>query len=186
MENSSGQLVGQGSKLLYAPHSGENTDTQRQPGGYSFIWDASQSRGYVLSDALQAYAPVAAELHVTSLEIASGTGPLQRYSGHSCEPATATIHSTEKQAELELLRATDLHGFPLRIQTRGGSSLLTISFSNVRFETISERIFTPPEGFTLYPNPQAMADELAARQNNLRRRSSPLGPPIPELEQRRY
>jgi len=181
--NSSGQLLGQGSKLLYAPHTDENPDAPRpRVGGYSFIWDVAQSCGYVLSETLQGYAPVAAELHVTNLQIAPGGGPAQRYSGHPCEPANATVQTADSTVGFELLRATDLHGFPVKIQMLAKANPLTLSFSNVRFENVAANVFAPPEGFTQYPSPQAMADELAARENNLRRRSSPRGPPVQELE----
>src|SRR5215475_13501956 len=40
--SSSGQLLGSGSKLIYAPLVGENTDLPREPGGFSFIWDVAQ------------------------------------------------------------------------------------------------------------------------------------------------
>jgi len=180
--NSYGQLLGEGSKLLYAPQLDENPDARRQPGGYTFIWDTTQSKGYVLSEALQGYAPVSAELHVTSLESVPGGSPAQRFSGHPCEPVTVIAQTADSTAAFDLFRATDLRGFPVRIQTRSNAIPVTISLSNVRFEPISPEVFMPPDGFTLYPNPQAMADELAARQHNLRRRSSPGGPPIQELE----
>jgi hypothetical protein len=183
--SSSGQLLGQGSKLLYAPHTYENPDAPRpRAGGYSFIWDVAQSRGYVLSETLQGYAPVVAELQVTNLQIAPSAGPAQRYSGHNCEPANATVQTADSTVGFELLRATDLHGFPVKIQMLAKANPLTLSFSNVRFENVSAHVFAPPEGFTQYPSPQAMADELAARENNLRRRSSPRGPAVQELERR--
>jgi hypothetical protein len=182
--SSSGQLLGSGSKLIYAPLAGENTDLPRQPGGFSFIWDVAQGRGYVLSEALQAYAPVSAELRITNFELVAGTGPMQRHSGHSCEPATAIIKTVDGETVFDLLRATDLRGFPFRIQARGNAGPVVLNFSDVRFEPVAANVFMPPDGFTLYPNPQAMADELAARQHNFRRKST--GAPLPEMEPRRY
>lgn len=186
-KTSSGAILGNGIKLLYAPESDENIDTHRQSGGYSFIWDLTQSRGYVLSEALQAYAPVAADLHVTNLQSAAGKAPAQRVSGHPCDSMSVTAQMTDgASAEFELLRALDLQQFPMRIQTQTKPIPFTLNFSKVRFEPLSPSVFAPPDGFTQYPNPQAMADELAARQHNLHRKTT--GPPLalPELEPRRY
>jgi len=183
----SGQLLGNGTKLLFAPETDENVDTHRQPGGYSFIWDVAQGRGYVLSEALQAYAPVAAELHVTNLQSAVGKSPAQRLSGHPCESTTVIAQMTEgAPTEFELLRAMDLHDFPMRIQTQAKVTPFTLNFSKVRFEPLPAQVFAPPDGFTPYPNPQAMADELAVRQHNLRRKSSGPVEQLPELAPRRY
>jgi hypothetical protein len=186
--SSYGQLLGSGTKLLYAPESEENPDTHSQPGGYSFIWDTAQSRGYVLSEALQGYAPVAADLHVTNIQAAPGTAQAQRLSGHPCEAATITTQTGDgASATLDILQAMDLHNFPLRIQAQGKGPQFTVTISKLRFEPLTLQVFAPPDGFTQYPNPQAMADELAARQHNLRRKSG--GAPLqalPELEPRRY
>jgi hypothetical protein len=185
LNNSSGQVLGRGNKLLYAPESGENTGNKHEPGGFAFVWDVAQGRGYVLTEALQGYAPVTAELRVTNFDLVAGTGPMQRQSGHACEPATATIRTVDGEMVFELLRATDLRGFPLKIQARGNASQFVLIFSDVRFEPVSPNVFMPPDGFTLYPNPQAMADELAARQHNFRRKSQP-GPPLQDLATPKY
>lgn len=95
--NFSGQLLGRGAKLLYAPESDESADTHRQPGGYSFIWDVGENQGYVLSEALQGYAPVSSDLRVTNVAIQAGNSPAQRVSGHPCESATATARLNRRR-----------------------------------------------------------------------------------------
>jgi hypothetical protein len=179
---SSGQLFGRGSKLLYAPRTDETIDTHKQPGRYTFIWDVAESSGYVLSDALQGYAPVSAKLHVTNLAIQAGSTTAQHVSGHACQSAKATVQLSDGSAvEFELLRATDLNGFP--VQVAGATNVtFTLHLSKVRFEQAPAEAFSLPEGFTKYPSPEALADELAARQNNLRRRS-PNQMMIPEVQQ---
>lgn len=170
--SSSGELLARGTKLLYAPNSAESTDAHHQPGGYSFIWDAAECRGYVLSEALQGYAPISSALPVTNIEFNPSKAGAQRISGHPCEPATATVRSADgATADFEILRAMDLNGLPVRIQAAAKPNPLTLTLSKIRLEAPPADVFSPPEGFTKYPNPDAMADELAARQNNIRRRN---------------
>ena len=183
---SAGQLLGRGPHLLYAPETDESTDSHLRPGGYSFIWNVAESRGFVLSEALQAYAPISADLHVTHVSVAAGQAAAQRISGHPCEPADAAVSTANGIAGFEVWRAIDLNGFPLRIESATNSSSFTLNFSKVRLELPAAAIFAPPEGFTRYESPEALADELAARQNNLRRKSPGVMEPIPGLERGRY
>ena len=185
---SSGQLLGRGTKLLYAPESDETTDTHRMPGGYSFIWDVAESRGYVLSEALQGYAPVSLGLRVTNVAIELSQAAAQRFSGHPCESAKATIRmSNGSTAGFELLRAIDLNGLPVRIGSATNADVFTLNLSKVRLEQPAVDIFSPPEGFTKYATPESMADELAVRQSSLKRKNSDPMQPIPDLERdRRY
>src|SRR5262249_23719174 len=69
--NFSGQLLGRGSKLVFAPEPDETTSKQQRTAGLSFIWDVAENRGYVLSEAMQAYAPVSSSMRITNLVIAS-------------------------------------------------------------------------------------------------------------------
>lgn len=184
---SAGELLGRGPHLLYAPETPETTDSHHQPGGYSFIWNVAESRGFVLSEALQGYAPISADLHVTSVSITAAKAAAQRVSGHPCEPVDAAVSTANGIAGFAVWRAVDLNGFPLRIESATNANSFILNFSKVRLELPAAEIFAPPEGFTRYASPEAMADELAARQNNLRRKS-PGGTmePIPGLESGRY
>ena len=180
---SSGQLLGRGTKLLYAPESNETTDTHRQPGGYSFIWDVAESHGYVLSEALQGYAPVSADLHVTNVTIELSQAAAQRFSGHPAEPAHATVRmSNGSSAGFELLRAIDLHSFPVQIESTTNANVFTLNFSKLRPEQPPADLFSPPNGFTKYATPEAMADELAVRQSNLKRKGPELTQPLPGMQ----
>jgi len=183
----SGALLCNGGKVVFAPDSDASIDMRYQPGGYSFIWDVSQSRGYVLSDALQAYAPVVADLHVTNIQSSIGKSDAQRISGHPCELATVTAQMADgASTQFTVFEALDLRHLPLRIQTQTPPVPFTLNLSKVRIETVPASVFAPPEGFTQYPNPQAMADELAARQHNLRRKTDMPLEPLPGMDTRRY
>ena len=183
--SSSGQLVCLGSKLLYAPETDESVDAQRGRGSYLFIWDVAENRGYVLSEALQGYAPVSAGLHVTNVLMEPVAAAGQRFAGHPCESARADIQMADgTTAGFEVLKAIDLKDFPIRIESRTNAHVFTLSFSKVLLEPPSAKVFTPPDGFTEYSSPEAMADELAAREHNLRRKNPGALPAIPGQERR--
>lgn len=182
-----GQLLARGAKFLYAPEEGDPAEGTRRPGEYSFIWDAAEHRGYVLSEALQAYAPMNVPLQVTNLQTEVGKSAAQRVAGHPCEPVAVTSQKTDGPTEtFDVLRAMDLNGLPLRIESVTNSVPFVLTLSKVRLEAPALALFSPPEGFAKYPSPQAMADELAAREHNLRRKSGPQfeEPLMPEM--RRY
>ena len=177
----SGQLLGRGTRLFYAPATDES-DKRRSAGGYSFIWYVTEKRGYVLSEALQGYAPVAADLQVTNVVFEIGKAPAERLSGHPCESAEAVVQMADGTAAgLGVFRALDLKGFPLRVESATNTSVFILSVSKVRLEAPPAEVFAPPDGFTKYSSVEAMADELAARQNNLRHKSR--GSPVESLPQ---
>ena len=169
--NFSGQLLGLGTKLLFAPDPNANSDKRGPNGGFSFIWDVSENRGFVLSEALQAYAPISSNIRITNLTVSAASSAPQKIAGHTCELAEATVKKDDGgSASFELLRATDLKGVPLKISSGTNSIPLTITLAKIRLESPGAEVFAPPDGFTMYSSTEAMADELAARQQNLRRK----------------
>ena len=186
-KSSSGQLLGRGAQLIYAPDPDTTPEARQQPGGYSFIWDVAHGRGYVLSEALQAYAPISAELRVTNLQTVAASTPAQRVAGHPCESSMVTAQSPDSVPTVfEVARALDLHHFPLVIRKQGKDSPEILSFSKVLFVPVDEGVFSPPDGFTPYPNPQAMADELAARRHNLHHKTAPPVQELPDMTRPTY
>jgi hypothetical protein len=161
-----GQLLCRGSKILFAPDPG--TDKAAALGAFIFIWDASESRGFVLSESLQAYAPVSTTLRATNLLLRAGTAGPEKFDGHTCEPQEALVRMSDgATAAFRALRAGDLNGFPVHIGST--SSSLALTLSKVRFELPSTDLFSPPDSFSKFNSPEAMADELASRQRNFRR-----------------
>ena len=183
----SGELLGRGGMLLYAPDDEEITEKKQQPGNYSFVWNVAEHRGFVLSEALQGYAPVISALQITNFQILRGNSPAERIGGHPCESFRALSVSSEGTATaFDFYRTVDLKGLPLRITSITNTPAFTLTLSKVRLESPAVNVFLPPEEFTKYNSPEAMADELAARQHNLRRKSSPyMGDPL-DVPQRRY
>jgi hypothetical protein len=169
--NFSGQLLGLGSKLFFAPDPDSVSGKKDRYGGFSFIWDVAENRGYALSEALQAYAPVSSSTRVTNVVIAAAPATPQKLAGHTCELAQATVQKDDGSiSSFELLRATDLNGLPVKISSITNSTPLTLTFAKIRFGSPGAAVFTPPDGFTKYTSSEAMADELAAREHNLNRK----------------
>ncbi len=164
--NSTGQLLCRGSKLLFAPDP--DSDPSIRIGKFIFIWDVAEGRGLVLSEALQGYAPASTGLRATNLVLQATPGGPQQFGGHTCQPHDALVSMNNgSTAAFRVLRATDLNGFPVQIASRNAS--LTLALSRIRFEVPPLDVFSPPEGFSKYSSPEAMADELASRQRNFRR-----------------
>lgn len=185
----SGELLGRGGLLLYAPDGEDMTEKKQAPGNYSFVWNVPEHRGFVLSEALQGYAPVTSALQITNFQIITGSSPAERIAGHPCESARALAVSAEGNGTaFDFYRAIDLRGFPIRITSITNTPAFTLTLSKPRFESPAANVFSPPEGFTKYTSPEAMADELAARQHNLRRKSAPMmeNPMDLQQQQRRY
>jgi hypothetical protein len=159
-----GVLLGAGPKLLFAPVKDKAEEKRTRAGNFLFIWDVATGRGYVISEALQAYAPVSSDLHVTNvIEHASPTA-----TGNT---GLATMELNNGTTNIfQVLRSPPPEGFPLRINSLSNAIPFTVTFSKTRFESVTADLFVPPEDFTKYESPEAMVDELAARQRNLRRK----------------
>ena len=168
-----GELMGQGGKLLFAPGPGNATGKRSHLRGSAFIWDVTANRGYLLNDPLQAYAPISANRQFTNFATSSATSgaATENISGHPCQPAQATVAASDGSITgFRLWRATDLNGLPLRITRASDGPPLTLTLSKVRLETLPEDLFLPPIGFKKYDSAERLIDEMAARQQNLKRR----------------
>ncbi len=161
----SGQLLVMGSHILFAPKTGDR----------AFIWDAHERTGFVLSDALQGYAPISSPIHVTNVLITAeiaGSAETQAngHPGHEAEVAVASDDGST--ATFTIWRATDLGGFPVRIKAMNIVPPFTLNLAEVRSENLSPKLFLPPEGFTKYGSLEAMASELYSRKSKLRNAAS--------------
>ena len=166
----SGQLLCQGSKLFFSP---ANDEKKTRTGGYSFIWDTATQKGYVLSETLQGYAPVGSDARVTNVVARPGGGTPERLDGHNCAAELDTVQfDNGLNAEFAAWRATDFGGVPLRLTAATNAIPLSITLTKLRPENLSAELFLPPDGFTPYSSPEAMSDEIVARQHNLKRKSS--------------
>ena len=166
-----GQLLGRSPWLLFAPDPGEVPDKHAPAGGYSYLWNPAEQRGFVLSEALQGYAPVAQKLQATNVTIRLTQAAAQKIGGHACATEEATVQLSDgSQTVFQVWQATDLKGFPVRISATSNAAPLAVSLSKIRLEPPTADLFAPPEGFTRYDSPEMMADELVMRQHNLKRK----------------
>ncbi len=165
-----GDLVGQGSQLLFTPTPAGSA--KRQHAGLSFIWDVRQNSGYVLSEALQGYAPMSSSARFTNIVAATlKDQPVPAtIQGHRCEPEEAIVAAGDgSTTAFRVWRATDLQGLALRITPATNAAALTVNLSQIHLEAPPSELFRPPEGFTRYASADAMMSELVSRQHNLRR-----------------
>ena len=165
----SGQILCRGSRLLFAPASTEPKKKQARTGGFAFIWDVATGSGYVLSGALQAYAPVSSSIRATNVVRQSQSAA-----------ANASVQMNDGTTQNFQCSLAEITGVPARISAVGGQTPLVISLSNIHSEVPAEDVFTPPDDFSKFSSPEAMADELAARQRNLRRKTPLEFEPMPE------
>ncbi len=129
-----GALHERGGKLCFAPVFKAARRKALDAGGFIVIWDPAGRQGYVLSDALQGFAPVVADA-----------------------PAA-------KAPELQVERAKDLNGLAIRIQSTDESRPFTLTLSGIKPGLPPEGMFAPPDGLTKYASETALLEELAARQ----------------------
>jgi hypothetical protein len=192
VESVSGELLGRSGKLLFVPETAAPKGKHPRAADVSFIWDVNEGDGYLLSEALQGYAPMRANVRVTNLvchPVAGGSVP-EKFDGHPCQLADAVVSSDDgSTAAFQLWRCTDLKEFPIRIAASSNSTSSVLSFSQIRLEVPASDLFLPPESFTKYNSPEAMMNELLARQQNIRRKPStePVSPEqLGSQDERRY
>lgn len=169
----SGELVARQGRLFWTPATPKSRSTDGMHQSFSFIWNVSQSSGYVLSEALQGYAPLTASLRYTNAIIAPDpeNSVLGKLEGHRCASKQITALSNDGTTHrFKAWCAADLNGLPLKILLAGDDPASTVLLSQVRLEEPLPDMFEPPNGFTRYENTGAMAKELMLRQQSLHRR----------------
>lgn len=171
-----GQLLGEGTHLLFAPTRGDRT----------FIWDSAARNGYILSEALQGYAAFASPSQITNITTSSETaGPgSDRVNGHPGHEVEVSIAMNDgSTTRFSIWRAEDLNDFPVRIKTVGGEKPFELNLLNVEPAKFPGSIFSPPDGFSQYSNPDVMASELMARRAKPKKTESTyFGEPQPILK----
>ena len=168
-----GELMGRGSKLLFAPAAPEKSKKPVSAADSAFIWDVIENRGWVLNDPLQAYAPVSSSRQFTNVApaVTLNNAASEKISGHSCQAQEVTVTAADGTATVfRAWRAPDLHGLPLRITCPSTGAPLTLTLSNARLETMPNDLFQPPSSFTKYESSEAIMAELFLRKHNLSRK----------------
>jgi hypothetical protein len=154
----SGLLLVRGTRMMFAPKEGDNT----------FIWDVQERTGFILSEALQGYAPIASGIHITKdfivSEKAGPTGEqVNGHPGHEAEVAVTTDDGAT--TTFGVWRAADMNDFPIRIRSLKSPASFTLNLTGIRSEDLEPKLFLPPEGFTKYPTGDTMVGEYFARRS---------------------
>jgi hypothetical protein len=161
----SGQLLCEGGHLIFSPTRGDRT----------FIWDVRERNGYVLSEALQGYAPFSSPAQMTSVTTLSETaGPAsERVNGHPGHESEVTIAMDDgSTSRFSVWRASDLNGLPVRIKSLSTNEMFEVNLSAIQPAKLASTLFGPPDGFTKYENPDVMAGELAMRKSKPKKTES--------------
>ena len=132
------------------------------------IWDQAAGRGFVDSEALQGYAPLAGGVHFTNVLTQVVNGGPDRMEDHPVDQANVTLLGENDQMfRLLVSRALDLGRLPVRIQSLNGPDLFTLTLSNLQPVRPGPADFLPPEGFTKFADAGVLIEELATRQQNV-------------------
>lgn len=166
---SAGQLLCRGGKLLFAPALGQSKKKTARAGGFAFIWDVASASGYVLSGALEGYAPVSSGSHVTNVVVGTKAPSEKGPGGAAAE--TNVVNMNDGTSSTFIVWRGPI-GIPTRISVTGSGIPLTLTLSDIQPGPPTGEVFTPPEEFTKYTSPEALADEVVARQHDLRRKPS--------------
>jgi hypothetical protein len=154
----SGQLLVRGFKLFFAAESAASVSKKLKAGEISYIWDVSQGSGFVLSDALQGYAPIISGIKYTNLSLVNPT-------------AAAVAGSDGSLATFQVWHSSGSTGLPVRIVSASGGPEFILNLTKPQTVATAPGLFDPPAGFTKYDSSESMMSELVVRQQNVRHRS---------------
>jgi len=171
----SGQLIERRGQLIFQPLTTAKIKKGKiVRGGMYFIWDSAGQRGYVVSEALQGFAPISASSRVTALTPANQAPVAEQANGHACHRIEKMAAlSDDSTAKLTEWRADDLNRFPVRVRTERQGRQITVDFSDIRLEIPPPELFAPPGTFTRYASAAALINELMIRESSLKK--GPLG-----------
>lgn len=165
-----GELFGRRGRLLFAEEPNRNTTGKRlRDGGFSFLWDVREGKGFVLCDPLQGAAPLTGTRQFTNATAQALPGPPEKIEGILCQKQSVVITGTDGTAStFQVWRAREGGNFPIKLLSGEGAGASTITFSKVRFEAPPVEAFQPPEAFTKYATLDSLVNEYVARQQQLR------------------
>jgi hypothetical protein len=164
----SGELLGRDGRLIFQPVLDLKGKRARTEGGLFFIWDTTKNSGYVLSEALQGFAPIKIDAPPAGQFAIAREAIKEDINGHPCHQCKATaVLGNGLQEHLTLWQADDAKHFPVRIEADNGAERMTLNFSEIRLEYPPLGLFAPPQGFTAYANSVALMNELIIREASL-------------------
>lgn len=164
-QTAAGELLGRDGRLIFQPTVVVTNKSDYVNSPLFFIWDEGQHSGYVLSEALQAYAPFKSDVDPAGQLSITDKGLRQDVNGRPCHQYDALAKFDNGiKAHVTLWRTEDATRFPVRIEAANAPSRMQLDFSEVRLESPPKELFLPPDGFTAYPNSSALINELIVRE----------------------
>jgi hypothetical protein len=162
----SGELLAREGRLVFQPSLPIKGKRAKTEGGLFFIWDENRHSGYVLSEALQGYAPIKSGVGPADQLTLAKDGVQGEIDGHPCHRCQAVVlFRNGLEARLTLWQADDATHFPVRIEAVEGPSRMTLDFAEIRLEYPPQELFMPPDGFTPYASSVALMNELIVRDS---------------------
>jgi hypothetical protein len=179
----SGILLGREGRLVFQPTLPLKGKREQKEGGLFFIWDEASGSGYVVSEALQGYAPIRFGIDATAGPDISKPGIQESVNGHPCHRCDAEVPLNNGLKErFTLWEADDEEHLPVRIETVEAPSRMTLDLSDIRREFPAQEIFSPPDGFTPYASSVSLMNELIVRDSSLVKKhefgEAPEGPAV--------
>jgi hypothetical protein len=169
-----GQVLERQGRLIFQPETTARIKKGKiVRGGMIFIWDTAGAHSYVVSEALQGYAPISAPSQVKTVTRETTAAALEEVNGHRCHRIESLAQLSDgTAAKLTEWRAEDLSQFPVRVRAESGGRVVTADFSNVRFDLPAPELFVPQAGFTRYASAGALIGELVIRESSLKKGAS--------------
>lgn len=166
-----GQLIERQGRLIFQPLTTARIKKGKiVRGGMFFIWDSVGRHGYVVSEALQGFAPISAPWQITIVTPENTEPVSEAANGHPCHRIERIVALRDgSTAKLTEWRADDLKQFPVRVRTESGGRLTTVDFSDIRLDLPALELFAPPGGFTQYASGTALINELMIRESSLKK-----------------
>jgi hypothetical protein len=161
-----GELLERDGRLIFEPELEIKSKHTLAASGLLFIWNENRHSGYVVSDALQGFAPVDPALDIPTLAVESMTDKkdVKKIDGRVCHRWEAVVpFANGMKVPVTLWQTDDAIKFPMRIECSNGTDVMTLNFSELRLESPPEDLFEPPEGFTSYASASALMNELLQR-----------------------
>jgi hypothetical protein len=170
-----GQVIERQGRLIVQPMSTANVKKGKiVRGGMFFIWDSVAQHGYVVSEALQGFAPITASCQITNVAPENKEPVPEQVNGHPCHRLEKRVALSDgSTAKLTEWHADDLNRFPVRIRAESGGRLEIVDFSAIRFDVPPPELFLPPGEFTQYATSAALISELIIRESGFR--TGPVG-----------
>jgi hypothetical protein len=164
----SGDLLERQGRLIFQPAQRVKKKNSPFQGGMIFIWDVDNHGGYVLSDALQAYARMTSGVRGTNVLWETAGANQEEVNGHPCRRLQAAVQCDDGSAARFIVwQAQDARYLPVRIQATTGSRQFTLDLYKVRLDLPKPELFIPPDGFTRYATAVVLMNELIIRQTAL-------------------